>query len=166
MLSPCVRGTTALLCLSCTGAAAVRPAPPSFELRDSHGSKRSLSAYRGKVVVLSFWATWCSVCKAEIPSLNRIHREYAKEGVAVVSIAMDARGWPAVTPFILEHGIEYPVLLGTTALARAYGGVRTLPLTLFLDREGRVVARHNARLSEAGLRRVVESLLSEARDSR
>jgi peroxiredoxin len=143
-------------------ALAARPAAPDFELRDSHGVVRRLSGFRGKVVVLNFWATWCPPCRAEIPWLETVHRDYAARGFTVLGVAMDERGWPAVTPFLAGHKVNYPVLLGTPHVARQYGGLKTLPRTVFLDRHGRIVATHDALLGEAPLRKIVELLLTEA----
>ena len=139
-----------------------RPPAPDFRLYDQRGSKRQLSGYRGQVVVLHFWATWCKACRAEVPALNRAHREYRERGLTVLAVAMDERGWAAVTPFLAECGVQYPVLLGNARVARLYGGLKALPRTLFLDRSGRIVATHDAMLPEAHLRKVVESLLSES----
>jgi thiol-disulfide isomerase/thioredoxin len=144
--------------------AARRQAAPDFALDDAHGVRRSLADFRGKVVVLNFWATWCPPCRTEIPLLQRVHTAYAARGFTVVGVAMDERGWAAVTPFLAQHRVEYPVLLGNAAVARRYGGLKTLPYTLFLDRAGRVVATHAAALTETPLRRIVETLLSEAGD--
>ncbi len=93
-----------------------RPQAPDFQLHDSKGRKRRLSEFRGKVVLLNFWATWCAPCLTEIPVLNGVHREYADRGFAVLGVAMDERGWAAVTPFLAERRVDYPVLLGTAAV--------------------------------------------------
>jgi len=143
-------------------ALAARAPAPDFELRDSTGTVRRLADFRGKVVVLSFWTTWCAPCRAEVPVLAAVQREYSSRGFTVLAVAMDARGWPAVTPFLSEHKVNYPVLLGTPGVARLYGGLKTLPRTLFLDRRGRIVAAHGGLLGEVPLRRIVETLLSEA----
>jgi len=143
------------------GSASDRPFAPDFQLRDAQGIRRRLSDFRGKVVLLDFWATWCAPCVAEIPALNRLHRDYGPRGFTVLAVAMDERGWAAVTPFLAERQLEYPVLLGDPKVARLYGGLKTLPLKLFLDREGRVVARHDAILPEACSRSIVEKLLAE-----
>jgi cytochrome c biogenesis protein CcmG/thiol:disulfide interchange protein DsbE len=136
---------------------------PDFTVKDSD-RQVTLSQLRGQIVVLNFWATWCPPCRTEIPLLQRVHTAYAARGFTVVGVAMDERGWAAVTPFLAQHRVEYPVLLGNAAVARRYGGLKTLPYTLFLDRAGRVVATHAAALTETPLRRIVETLLSEAGD--
>jgi peroxiredoxin len=139
-----------------------RPAAPDFELPDAKGKKRKLSEFRGKVVLLNFWATWCPPCRAEMPELNRLHHEYADRGFTVLGVAMDERGWRAVTPFLSTHRIDYPVLLGNAGVANDYGGVRTIPHTLFLDREGRVVATYGAALDLPAFRKSIEAMLAEA----
>lgn len=142
-------------------AASERPPAPDFQLPDSRGTRRKLTEFRGRVVLLNFWATWCPPCRAEIPLLNQAHRDFAPRGFAVVGVAMDERGWPAVTPFLAQHQVDYPVLLGNAAVARAYGGMKSLPRTFFLDRAGRIVAAHNAALGEKHLYRVIGKLLAE-----
>jgi peroxiredoxin len=134
---------------------------PDFKLFDSAGTPRQLSEFRGRVVVLNFWATWCGACRSEIHSLNRIHDDYSTRGVVVLSIAMDARGWPAVTPFTIQHNVVYPVLLGNPTVGRLYGGLHTLPRTVFIDRSGRVIAVHDAVLKEPWLRKILDVMLSE-----
>jgi peroxiredoxin len=141
--------------------ASEREVAPDFTLYDSDGVKRKLSEYRGQVVLLNFWATWCAPCRTEIPWLKDIHQEYSREGFAVVGVAMDERGWRAVTPFLAEYDVDYPILLGNAKVARLYGGLETLPRALFLDRKGRIVAVHEAILSKAHLRKIVELLLAE-----
>lgn len=143
-----------------------RPRAPDFRLRDAQGIVRKLSDFRGKVVLLHFWATWCAHCRTEIPALIRVHRDYQADGFTVVAVAMDERGWAAVTPFLAQYKVNYPVLLGDGAVARQYGGLTTLPRTLFLDRNGRVVASHDAVLPETHLRKIVKALLAEAREQK
>lgn len=151
---------------SAAPCASDRPRAPDFHLHDSRGVRRKLSEFLGKVVLLNFWATWCAPCLAEIPALNRVHRAYAERGFTVLGVAMDERGWAAVTPFLAERRIDYPVLLGNAAVARLYGGLKVLPHTLFLDREGCVVADYGAVLKEAQLRKILETLLAESRSAR
>lgn len=143
--------------------AAGRELAPDFQAFDSKGKKRKLSDFRGQVVLLNFWATWCAPCRVEIPWLKKIHHEFESAGFSVVGVAMDERGWRAVTPFLAEYGVDYPSLLGSPKIARAYGGLAVLPRTLFLDREGRIVASHNAILGEEQLRAIVSALVAEGR---
>ncbi len=156
MMAVVLAGLAAVL----TAGSERRPAPP-FRLQAYDGSMQSLAGLQGKVVVLNFWATWCGPCREEIPILRRVRREYTARGVEVLGVAMDGRGWPAVTPFVAARGIDYPILLGTPAVARAYGGLKTLPHTVFIDRHGRVVATASTVLEEASLRRIIGLLVAE-----
>ncbi len=126
------------------GGAGLRPGEeaPDFLLKDAAGGELRLSAFRGKVVLLNFWATWCAPCKAEIPWLEELERRYGGRGFAVIGISMDEGGWGVVRPYMDANRIHYEVGIGDAALARAYGGVESIPETLLIDREGRVAARH------------------------
>jgi peroxiredoxin len=151
-----------LLAASSAALVADRSTAPDFQLWNSSGGRTQLSELRGSIVVLNFWATWCAPCRHEVPVLNRIHERYSGRGVAVIGVAMDDRGWPAVAPFVAQHRVSYPVLLGTPKVARAYGGVRTLPLTVFIDRDGRIVATHDQMLSEKQLEEVLDVLIASS----
>ena len=119
-----------------------RPTAPDFQLADATGASFRLSDYRGKVVVLSFWASWCDPCRAEIPRLIELQRTRANEGLAVVAISLDEDGWKAVRPLLTSEKINYRVAIGDDALAKKYGGVDALPETFVIDREGRIAAKH------------------------
>lgn len=116
------------------------PAPP-FTLPDLAGEPVSLADFAGRVVVVDFWATWCEPCKQQIPVLNRFQREHGSSGVAVLGVAVDAGGREVVAPFAEEHGIQYPVLLGSESLARDYG-VPGFPALVVVDATGRLDALH------------------------
>lgn len=141
---------------------AERAKAPDFQLQDASGVRHKLSDFRGQIVLLNFWATWCAPCRTEIPLLGRVQQAYAKRGFTVLGVAMDERGWAAVTPFLVQQEVDYPVLLGNPTVARSYGGLKSLPRTFFLDRSGRIVASQNGVLAEEHLRRVVEIMLAES----
>src|SRR5580698_659509 len=115
---------------------------PNFAATDSKGTTFKLSEYAGKVVLLNFWATWCKPCEQETPWLVEFQRTYGAQGLAVVAISMDEDGWKSVRPFMESHQINYRVALGDDALAKLYGGVESLPETLLIGPDGRVMARH------------------------
>ena len=115
---------------------------PDFLTKDAAGGDLRLSDYRGKVVLLNFWASWCGPCKVEIPWFEEFERRYGGGGFAVIGISMDEGGWGVVRPYMDANRMEYAVGIGDAALARAYGGVESIPETLLIDREGRVAARH------------------------
>lgn len=141
-----------------------RPAP-DFALRDSQGKIVRLSDYKGKVVLLNFWATWCGPCKLEIPWFVEFERQHKDQGFAVLGISMDEDGWDAVRPFVSRIGINYRVLMGDDAVAQSYGGVDSLPTTFFLDREGRIASVHIGLVSRSSYERDLKELLQTSSGS-
>jgi cytochrome c biogenesis protein CcmG/thiol:disulfide interchange protein DsbE len=120
-----------------------RHSAPPFVLKDSAGKTVNLSRYRGKVVLLDFWATWCTGCKHEIPWFVEFQRQYAKQGLAVVGISLDDGGWKVLKPFLADHPIPYRILLGNDSTARSYG-IENMPDTFLIDRQGRLAAAYRA----------------------
>lgn len=120
---------------------AQRKAAPDFTLPDASGKPLTLSAYKGKVVLLDFWATWCHGCKTEIPWYVEFYKEYRGQGLAVIGVSMDDGGMKVVKPFLAERGIDYAVVIGSEALANRYS-LTAMPLTLLIDRKGRIAVSH------------------------
>jgi len=114
---------------------------PDFELQNLEGKPVRLSDFRGKAVLLNFWATWCAPCKIEMPWFVDLQKQYAAQGLQVIGIAMDDSGTETVAKFAKQMGVNYPVLLGKEAVGDAYGGVEFLPTTFIIDRQGKVVER-------------------------
>jgi cytochrome c biogenesis protein CcmG/thiol:disulfide interchange protein DsbE len=138
-----------------------RTAAPEFKLQDANGAVVKLSDYRGKVVLLDFWATWCGGCRTEMPWFMEFERSYRDRGFAVVGVSMDEDGWRAVKPFIAERKINYRVLLGNERIARLYGGLEALPVTLLIDRDGKIVSKHvGTEAGKEGFRREIEALMT------
>jgi cytochrome c biogenesis protein CcmG/thiol:disulfide interchange protein DsbE len=119
-----------------------RKPAPEFELKDADGKTVRLSDYKGKVVLLDFWATWCGPCKIEIPWFIEFERQYKDKGFAVIGVSMDEEGWTVVKPFVSDLAINYRILQGNDSTADLYGGVNALPTTFLIDREGRVAWKH------------------------
>jgi peroxiredoxin len=136
-----------------------RKKAPDFELKDSDGRPVRLSDYAGKVVLLDFWATWCTPCKASVPWFNELQTKYSAEGFTVLGVSMDEKGWSVVKPFMDEMRMSYPVVLGTRRVAYLYGDVESLPLAFFVDRRGRVAAIHLGPASKKDYEKVVRALL-------
>jgi len=109
-----------------------------FTLRDANGTAVKLSDYRGKVVLLNFWATWCGPCTLEIPWFIEFEQQYKTQGFAVIGVSMDEEGWNAIKPYMAAHKMNYRVLLGDDSVSQLYGGVESLPTTFLIDRKGRV----------------------------
>jgi peroxiredoxin len=119
-----------------------RKPAPDFTLQDANGTPVKLSDYRGKAVLLNFWATWCGPCTIETPWFVQFQQEFKSRGLAVIGVSMDEDGWKAIKPFVAEHKINYPILLGNDAVTQLYGGVDSLPTTFVIGRDGRVAYVH------------------------
>ena len=109
-----------------------------FTLKDGNGATVKLSDYRGKVVLLNFWATWCGPCGVEIPWFVDFEQKYKSRGFAVLGVSMDEDGWAAIKPFVAERKVNYRILLGNDSVSQLYGGLDSLPTSFIIDREGKV----------------------------
>lgn len=114
---------------------------PDFELVSLDGRKVKLSDFRGKAVVLNFWATWCAPCKVEMPWFVDLQKHYASDGLEIVGVAMDDSDPQKIAQFASEMGVNYPVLLGTNKVSEAYGDVEYLPTTFYINRQGKIVGK-------------------------
>lgn len=140
--------------------AAKREKAPAFTLKDASGKAVSLASYKGKVVLLNFWATWCGPCKLEIPWFMDFEQKYKDRGFAVLGVSMDDDGWAVVKPYIESKKVTYRVILGDDAVAALYGGVEALPTTFVLDRQGRIANKHTGIVSKSEYADDIEKLLA------
>jgi|ERR1041384_583562 peroxiredoxin len=111
---------------------------PALTLNDIQGRSIRVSDYKGKVVLLNFWATWCPPCRAEMPDLVKLQREYAKQGLQVVGVTYPPETVKEVQRFVRKLGVNYPIALGTKATKSLFAQTETLPITVVIDREGNV----------------------------
>jgi thiol-disulfide isomerase/thioredoxin len=117
----------------------VPPVPaPAWKLKDVEGNPVTSDQFKGKVVVLDFWATWCPPCKAEIPGYIELQKKYAAEGLVFVGVSVDEDGPEVVKKFIKEHGINYPVVMFSEGVVNAYGPIEGYPTTFIIDRDGKI----------------------------
>jgi peroxiredoxin len=114
---------------------------PQFTLSDLNGQKVDLANYKGDVVLVDFWATWCSPCRAEIPHFVQLQNKYRDQGFRVLGISMDDGPKP-VREFYQTYRMNYPVAMGSAKLAERFGGVLGLPVSFLIGRDGHIYARH------------------------
>jgi peroxiredoxin len=143
-----------------------RKAAPTFTLKDSTGAELRLSDYRGKVVLLNFWATWCGPCKIEIPWFIEFDRTYKDRGFEVIGVSMDEDGWNPVKPYIAAHKINYHVVMGNDQVAASYDGVESLPTTFLIDRDGRIASVHSGLVSRAEYEKDIQQVLGSAKSGK
>jgi cytochrome c biogenesis protein CcmG/thiol:disulfide interchange protein DsbE len=127
-----------------------KPAP-EFTLSDISGRKVSLADYKGKAVLLNFWATWCGPCKVEIPWILKLREQYAGKGFEVLGVSSDdldkgdkkllAQETADIAKFAKDQSISYPVLIDGDSISHPYGGVDSLPTSFYIDRKGTIVAQ-------------------------
>ena len=132
---------------------------PDFALKDADGKVVHISDYKGKVVLLDFWATWCGPCKIEIPWFVDLQRKNKDRGFEVLGVSMDEEGWETVKPFLSEMGVNYRVVIGNDSTAQLYGGVDAMPTTFLIDRSGKIAAVHVGLASRKEFVDEVEQLL-------
>ena len=123
--------------------AAVDQMAPPFALKDLRGKTARLESYRGKIVLLNFWASWCVPCQAEMPELVKLQAKYAARGLQIVGITYEPEKPVVVGRIARKHRINYPLLFGDEALSKQYGIEEVLPVTLILDRDGKILDRIN-----------------------
>jgi cytochrome c biogenesis protein CcmG/thiol:disulfide interchange protein DsbE len=134
-----------MMAMLCEGSAQssvdlVYKAAPQFVRRDLGGHRIDLKSYRGKVVLLNFWATWCAPCQVELPRFEAWQRKYGGEGLQVVTVSMDD-GYAQVRSTVRRLHLDFPVVMADAKLGEAYGGVLGLPVTFLIGRDGVVVAK-------------------------
>lgn len=131
---------------------------PDFSLPDLTGQKLDLSSYRGKVVLLDFWATWCDPCRDEIPHFVKLQNKYADQGLQIIGVSMDDEAEP-VRDFYQRFRMNYPVVMGNAKTGELYGGVFGLPIAFLIGRDGRITAKHIGATDISSLDREINTQL-------
>ena len=140
------------------GAQGLR-AVPDFALKDLNQKKIRLNDFKGKVVILNFFATWCPPCRAEIPELNKLYRLNKDKGMVVLGVSLDMDASPqGLTTFVKDMKITYPVLIGTTELAEKYQ-VNGVPTTILINREGKAHSRYDGLVPTSRFEKDLSNLL-------
>lgn len=133
---------------------------PEFARKDLAGKSVDLKNFRGKVVLLNFWATWCAPCQLEMPAFAAWQRQYGPDGLQVIGISMDDDATPVVG-LVAKLKLNYPVLMGDANLGRQYGGVLGLPLTYLIDRDGVLRARFQGETDLKTIERRLQTILAQ-----
>jgi thiol-disulfide isomerase/thioredoxin len=137
-----------------------KPANLDFTMKDLDGKDVSLSSFKGKVILLNFWATWCGPCKAEIPEFVELQKQYGKDGLMVVGYSVDDEA-PKARAFANEYKINYPVLLGLGRedVQDAYGPIWGIPASFIISRDGKVCQKHLGIAPKAVFEKEIKALL-------
>jgi cytochrome c biogenesis protein CcmG/thiol:disulfide interchange protein DsbE len=150
-------------------AAANRKAAPVFHLSNSSGKKVQIPDFRGKVVLVNFWATECGGCILEIPSFIELHRAYADKGFTALGISADIpyeglknehEAWGKVRPFVSSNHVNYPIVMGNEAVIKSYG-FASYPATYLIDKSGRIAATYVGIVSKDDVEGNIKRLLAE-----
>ena len=140
--------------------ATIQQAPaPAFELKDLNGRTVRLSDFKGNIVLLNFWATWCAPCRVEMPDLVKLQNEYQSKGLQIVGVTYPDYTRAGVRHLARRLKLNYPILLGTGELAVQYGVSEALPTTIVIDREGQIRARILGILEPDEFEQIVKPLL-------
>jgi cytochrome c biogenesis protein CcmG/thiol:disulfide interchange protein DsbE len=150
-----------IVALAATGAACApakmeteaTPAP-DFTIKDLQGTSLSLASYKGKVLVLNFWATWCPPCRREIPDFIETYREYKDKGLEILGVSVDETTAPALLEWTKRTGINYPIALATPEILRDYEPGEYIPATIIVDRSGRIRYRQSSLMDKETLVRL------------
>lgn len=135
-------------------------AAPAFALKTVDGKTVSLADYKGKAVLINFWATWCGPCKVEMPWLIDLQKKYAGQGFTVLGISEDDGSPKSVSDFASKIGVNYPVLMATDAVSHAYGGVDYLPTSYYIGRDGKVVTEIGGLISKQEIETNIQKILA------
>jgi cytochrome c biogenesis protein CcmG/thiol:disulfide interchange protein DsbE len=151
-----------------TGEAKIGLPEPELTLKDLDGKDVSLSEYKGKVVLVNFWATWCEPCQVEIPWLIEMQEKYGPKGFVILGIALDEEGKSVVAPYVAKERFEvngqklpmsYKILIGNDDAADKFGGLFGYPTSILISRDGKQIKRVTGMISEDEMNKAVESQL-------
>jgi thiol-disulfide isomerase/thioredoxin len=146
-------------------SAGQRKLAPNFSLKDADGNAVNLTDYRGKVVLVNFWATWCGPCEAEIPWFIEFEKKYKDQGFAVLGVSMDDDGWKSVRPYVASHKINYRIMIGSEVVSQQFGEIDSLPTSFMLDREGRIASNHVGLVDKVDYQNEIVKLLENAKSA-
>ena len=132
---------------------------PNFDLTSTDGKNIKLSDFKGKVVIVDFWATWCPPCRKGIPDLIELQKEF-KNNLVVIGISLDQDTKSDVVPFIKKYGINYPIVYGTNQVIMDYGSINAIPTSFVINKEGKIVDKHIGLVPKSVLESKIKEILS------
>lgn len=137
--------------------------PADFTLPDVHGNTVRLADFQGRVVLVNFWATWCSPCRTEMPSMEALYRDYQHKGFTILAISSDVQGADAVGPFVQAYQLTFPVLLDPQNVVGTRLHVRGIPMSYLLDKQGRIAGMEMGAKNwqSPQIRQLLDRLLAE-----
>jgi thiol-disulfide isomerase/thioredoxin len=133
---------------------------PAWNLKDVNGQPVTSDQFKGKVVVVDFWATWCGPCREEIPGYTELQKKYGKDGLAIVGVSLDQAGPAVVKAFAEKFGVSYQLVMGDDAVQAAFGGMDAIPTTFLIDRTGQIRDRKVGAEPTADYEKKVVALLN------
>lgn len=134
---------------------------PNFTLTDTQGNQVRLSDFRGKIVIIDFWATWCPPCRRGIPDLIDLQKAY-KNKLAVIGISLDTDSKKDVVPFIKEYGINYKVVYGDNDVVQKYGNIQAIPTSFIIDQKGKIVSSYVGLQRKATFKNQIDALIKKS----
>lgn len=124
----------------CSNKGPALPKAEDFTLNNGYGKTYSLNDFKGKMVILNFWATWCPPCKKEIPDFIKLYEKYKDNGLVILGVSVDQGGWMITKEFAESAGINYPIVMANRDITYKYGGVRSIPTTFVINQKGQIAA--------------------------
>jgi peroxiredoxin len=134
------------------------PSAPAFDVRTDTGKRIRLSDYQGKILLLTFWATWCPHCRRQITAMEKLRASYQKNNIEMLAISVDKEGWKIVAPYLEEHKLLLPVAIADARMQQQYRVDGGIPLSYIINQDGRVVKDFRGALDEEILQKLNDAI--------
>ena len=137
----------------------VNQVAPAWTLKNLEGKPVSFAEFKGKLVVIDFWATWCGPCRTEIPGYIELQKKYGKDGLVVIGMSIDSIAAKEVAKFVKKNGMNYTVLMADDAVVAAFGNFTMIPTTFLINRDGRIIHQKSGMWDHAEYEALVKKAL-------